>query len=58
MADCSSLVKVKNVENAAEMFPYRILNDLSKRLKVAEATLVKMLAAREALENEKTLVAL
>ena len=36
-----------------EVFPYRILNDLSKRLKVAEATIMKMLAARIALENEK-----
>jgi len=44
--------KVKSDEHV-EVFPYRILNDLSKRLKVAEATIVKMLAAREALENEK-----
>jgi len=44
--------KVKSDEHV-EVFPYRILNDLSKRLKVAEATIVKMLAAREALEKEK-----
>jgi len=44
--------KVKSDEHV-EVFPYRILNDLSKRLKLAEATIVKMLAAHEALENEK-----
>ena len=54
MANSSLLpsVKVKSDEHV-EVFPYRILNDLSKRLKVAEATIMKMLAAREALENEK-----
>jgi len=54
MANSSLLpsAKVKSDEHV-EVFPYRILNDLSKRLKVAEATIVKMLAAREALEKEK-----
>jgi len=44
--------QVKSDEHV-EVFPYRILNDLSKRLKVAEATIKKMLDAREALEKEK-----
>jgi len=44
--------QVKSDEHV-EVFPYRILNDLSKKLKVAEATIEKMLVAREALENEK-----
>ena len=56
MANCNSLlqnVKVKKEENVAEKFPYRILNDLSKKLKVAEATIEKLLAEREALECVK-----
>ena len=56
MAVASSLVQntfVKNHENTETKFPYRILNDLSKKLKVAEATIMKMLAEREALENLK-----
>jgi len=44
--------KVKSDENV-EVFPYRILNDLSKKLNVAEAIIMKMLAEREALENVK-----
>ena len=54
MANSSLLpsAKVKSDEHV-EVFPYRILNDLSKRLKVAEATIEKMLAAHEALENWK-----
>ena len=46
MAVVSSLV-----QNAK--FPYRIFLDLSERLKVAEATITKMLAEREALECDK-----
>ena len=41
-ADCSSLlqnVKVKKEENVAEKFPYKILNDLAKKLKVARIKL-------------------
>ena len=56
MADVSSSVQntfVKNHENAETKFPYRILLDLSERLKVAEATITKMLAEREALECDK-----
>ena len=56
MADCSSLlqnVKVKKEENFAEKFPYRVLNDLSKKLKAAEATIANMLAEREALHCAK-----
>ena len=56
MVDCSSLVenvKVKNDENIAEKFPYRSLNDLSKKLKDAEVTIAKILAEREALEDVK-----
>jgi len=55
MAEFSSLTQnthVKNDENI-ERFPYRILNDLSSKLKVAEATMMKMFAEREALENFK-----
>ena len=46
-------MKVKNYENIAQKFPYRILNDLSKKLKDAEVTISKILAEREALENMK-----
>ena len=46
MAVVSSLV-----QNAK--FPYRIFLDLSEKLKVAEATVTKMLAEREALECDK-----
>ena len=46
MAVVSSLV-----QNAK--FPYRIFLDLSEKLKVAEATITKMLAEREALECDK-----
>ena len=56
MADCSSLlqnVKLKKEENVAEKFPYRIFNDLSKKLKAAEATILKMLGEREAREEVK-----
>ena len=56
MVDCSSLVenvKVKNDENIVEKFPYRILNDLSKKLKNAEVTIAKILAERKALEDVK-----
>ena len=56
MANCNSLlqnVKVKKEENVAEKFPYRILNDLSQKLKVAEATIEKLLAEHEALECVK-----
>ena len=54
MANFNSSVQNSNAKNEnVEVFPYRILNDLSKRLKDAEATIVQMLAAREALENEK-----
>ena len=56
MADCSSLlqnVKVKKEENVVEKFPYRVLNDLSKKLKAAEATIASMLAEREALHCAK-----
>ena len=42
---------MKNDEDAEMKFPYRILNDLSKKLKVAEATISKMLGEREAREN-------
>ena len=55
MANYNSSVQkfnAKNDENV-ERFPYRVLNDLSKKLKVAEATMMKMLAEREALENFK-----
>ena len=56
MAVVSSLVQnafMKNHENTETKFPYRILLDLSERLKVAEATITKMLAEREALECDK-----
>ena len=49
MADDSSLVQnatVKDDENV-DKFPYRILNDLSKKLKVAEATIASLLAICE-----------
>ena len=49
MANDSSLVQnatVKNDENV-DKFPYRILNDLSKKLKVAEATIASLLAECE-----------
>ena len=55
MANDSSLVQnatVKNDENV-DKFPYRIFNDLSKKLNVAESTITNMLAEREALENTK-----
>ena len=54
MAGNSSLVQntfVQQDEDAEMKFPYRILNDLSKKLKVAEATIAKMLGEREAREN-------
>ena len=44
MADCSSLVqnvKVENGVNVAEKFPYKILNDLAKKLKAAEDQLIQ-----------------
>ena len=44
--------KVMSDENV-EKFPYRIFNDLSKKLKYAEVTIAKMLAEREALEDVK-----
>ena len=56
MVVVSSLVQnafMKNHENPETKFPYRILLDLSERLKVAEATITKMLAEREALECDK-----
>ena len=43
MADCSPLVenvKVNNDKNVAEKFPYKILNDLAKKLKAAEDQLI------------------
>ena len=43
---------VKKDENV-EIFPYRILNDLSKKLKAAQATIANMLAEREAIETVK-----
>ena len=43
---------MKNDENV-ERFPYRIFLDLSKKLKVAEATISNLLAEREALECVK-----
>ena len=49
MAYYSSFVQnatVKNDENV-DKFPYRILNDLSKKLKVAEATIASLLAECE-----------
>ena len=55
MANCSSLVQniiVKKDENV-EKFPYRIFNDLTKKLKDAEAAIANMLAEREALEYVK-----
>ena len=55
MANYSSLgqnANVKKDENVV-MFPYRILNDLSKKLKTAEATITKLLAECEALECVK-----
>ena len=54
MAGNSSLVQntfVQQDEDTEMKFPYRILNDLSKKLKVAEATIAKMLGEREAREN-------
>ena len=54
MAGNSSLVQntfVQQDDDAEMKFPYRILNDLSKKLKVAEATIAKMLGEREAREN-------
>ena len=54
MAGNSSLIQntfVQKDEDAEMKFPYRILNDLSKKLKVAEATIAKMLGEREAREN-------
>ena len=56
MAVASFLVQytfVKNHENTETKFSYRILNDLSKKLKVAEATISKMLDEREAPEDVK-----
>ena len=55
MANYSSLgqnANVKKDENVV-IFPYRILNDLSKKLNVAEAAIMKMSAEREALESVK-----
>jgi len=61
MADCSSLVQnVKNDENVAQKFPYRILNDLAKKLKAAEDQLIQERKFYEAkiakirAENEST----
>ena len=54
MADCSSLVgnvKVRNNANIAEKFPYKILNDLAKKLKAAEDKIAKMLAESEPSEQ-------
>ena len=56
MSHCSRLAqKNDNVKNDDDVqkFPYRIFLDLSKKLKDAEATITKMLAEREALENLK-----
>ena len=55
MAVASPLVQNANVKNEddIEKFPYRIFNDLSKKLKDAEVTIAKMLAEREALEDVK-----
>ena len=56
MAVASFLVQntfVKNHENTETKFSYRILNDLSKKLKVAEATISKMLDEREAPDDVK-----
>ena len=55
MAVASPLVQNANVKNEddVEKFPYRIFNDLSKKLKDAEVTVSKMLAEREALEDVK-----
>ena len=52
----SSLQKfnAKNDENV-ERFPYRVLNDLSKKLKVAEATIANMLAERESNRSDQNL---
>ena len=54
MANSSAVgnAKVKSDKNV-EVFPYRILNDLSKKLNVAEAAIMKMSAEREALESVK-----
>ena len=55
MANCSSLVQNINVkkEENVEKFPYRIFNDLSKKLKVAEDAIATMQAEREALDHVK-----
>ena len=47
MANSSSLVqnvKAKNDDNVTKKFPYKILNDLAKKLKAAEDKISKMLA--------------
>ena len=44
---------MKNDEDAEMKFPYRILNDLSRKLKVAEDVIGNMLAEREALHCAK-----
>jgi len=44
---------MKMNDATVEVFPYKILNDLSKKLKAAEAIVTKLLAEREALENSK-----
>ena len=47
MADRSSLIqnmKVKKEENVVERFPYKILNDLAKKLKAAEDKIASMLS--------------
>ena len=51
MANYSSLGPNANVKKDVnvEMFPYRILNDLSKKLKAAEAVIANGVAEREAL---------
>ena len=57
MANYNSSVQnfnAKNDENV-ERFPYRVLNDLSKKLKVAEATIANMLAERESNRSDQNL---
>ena len=56
-SDCSSLLqnlKVKKEENVAEKFPYKILNDLAKKMKVAEDKIASMLAENESHRCEQT----
>ena len=57
MADSSSLVqnvKAKNDENVTEKFPYKILNDLAKKLKAAEDKFANMLAVSESNRCDQT----